>query len=214
MDTRTFYDRISGVYDRLADSSEGACRERGLRMLAVTSGERVLEVGCGTGHALAALASVAGPTGHAVGIDVSSGMLAMAQETVRAAAVAKVRFALCDARALCFADETFDAAFMSFTLESFAFADIPVVLGEVGRVLRSNGRLGVVAMAETEHSNAMIDLYKWLHRHFPHFIDCQPIKVNQWLDRAGFTITGAQPMVIWGLSVVCVVGSKRGTRPR
>ena len=45
MDTRAFYDRISGVHDLLADSSEGACRDRGLSMLNVTSGERVLEVG-------------------------------------------------------------------------------------------------------------------------------------------------------------------------
>jgi hypothetical protein len=32
LNERGFYDRISGVYDLIADASEGACRDRGLRM--------------------------------------------------------------------------------------------------------------------------------------------------------------------------------------
>ena len=147
MDTRTFYDRISGAYDLLADASEGACRAHGLRMLDVQPGDRVLEVGFGTGHALAMLASTAGPTGHVVGTDVSSGMLGVARRRVESEDVAKLSFVLSDARALCFCDYAFDAAFLSFTLELFELANIAVVLREVGRVLRPGGRLGIVAMA-------------------------------------------------------------------
>lgn len=208
MDTRTFYDRISAAYDLLADASEGGCRDQGLSLLNVTAGERVLEVGCGTGHALTTLAALVGPTGHVAGVDVSSGMLAVASRAVQSAARTNVTLALNDARALCFRQAAFDAVFMSFTLELFEFVDIPIVLAEVRRVLRPTGRLAIVAMAETETANAMTDVYKWLHRHFPHFIDCRPINAIDLLKRAAFRTASVQRMSIWGLSVACLVAVK------
>jgi len=51
-ETRAFYDKISGVYDLLAEHSEGPVRQTGLDRLALAPGERVLEIGYGTGHCL------------------------------------------------------------------------------------------------------------------------------------------------------------------
>jgi ubiquinone/menaquinone biosynthesis C-methylase UbiE len=208
MDTRTFYDRISGVYDLLADASEGACRDQGLRMLNVASGDRVLEIGFGTGHALAALAAGVGPAGSVVGIDVSSGMRTVAQRIVEHANRSNVAVILNDARSMCFQDAVFDAAFLSFTLELFDPSDITIVLAEIRRVLRPGGRLAVVAMATSEHSNVMIDLYQWLHRHFPHFVDCRPIDLSQLLGAASFIRIEDVHMSVWGLSVGCAVTFK------
>ena len=50
--TRSFYDRLSRYYDALSDASEHSFRERGLALLDLKSGESVLEIGFGTGHAL------------------------------------------------------------------------------------------------------------------------------------------------------------------
>lgn len=206
IDTRTFYDRLSGAYDLIADASEGACREQGLGMLAVQRGERVLEVGFGTGHALAALACASGTAGHVVGIDISSGMLNVARRRIANAGAHTVSFAIDDARALSFPSAVFDAAFMSFTLELFDAAGIAGVLREVRRVLRPAGRLAVVTMAETADANVVVEIYTWLHRHFPHFIDCRPIDAQRHLEDAGFRITDAIHMTIWGLPVAAVVG--------
>ena len=74
---------------------------------------------------------------------------------------------------------------MSFTLELFEAA-IPNVLAEVRRVLRVGGRVGIVAMSDSGQTNAMIDLYEWLHRRWPHFIDCRPIDVVGVLQAAHF----------------------------
>jgi len=63
-------------------------------------------------------------------------------------------------------------------------------------------------MAETAQSNAMTDAYKWLHHHFPHFVDCRPIDMKQQLEGARFRLAGSEPMSIWGLSVVSVVALK------
>jgi ubiquinone/menaquinone biosynthesis C-methylase UbiE len=53
--TKSFYDRIAKGYDLLADSSEHVPREKGLAMLAVKPGEKVLILGFGTGHSAVAL---------------------------------------------------------------------------------------------------------------------------------------------------------------
>ena len=97
---------------------------------------------------------------------------------------------------------------MSFTLELFDTADIPIVLAEVNRLLRPAGRLEVVGMAQTTPVDRMTEIYEWLHRHFPHFVDCRPIDVVGSLKLAEFQVTRSATMFIWGLSVACAVGVK------
>ena len=55
-ETRAFYDKISKVYDVLAEHTEAPVRRAGLDMLAAGDGERILEIGSGTGHCLVDLA--------------------------------------------------------------------------------------------------------------------------------------------------------------
>src|SRR5262245_10061943 len=76
---RAFYDRISSAYDLIANANERAARLAGLRALEVRKGEQVLEVGFGTGNEIVDLAELVGPTGKVAGIDISPGMLAVAQ---------------------------------------------------------------------------------------------------------------------------------------
>jgi demethylmenaquinone methyltransferase/2-methoxy-6-polyprenyl-1,4-benzoquinol methylase len=117
---RQFYDRISHAYDSLADSSEHQAREAGQHALAVQPGENVLEVGYGTGHALVDLTRAIAPGGKVTGLDVSEGMRSVALSRVREAGVeTNVELQIGDAHRLPFGDATFDAAFLSFTLELF-----------------------------------------------------------------------------------------------
>jgi demethylmenaquinone methyltransferase/2-methoxy-6-polyprenyl-1,4-benzoquinol methylase len=205
--TQRFYDRISRAYDLIADSSEHAARDLGIRALGVCRGQRALEIGCGTGHGLISLADAVGPTGVVYGVDISPGMMAVAHLRVRSAHLPNVVLTIGDASALCFRSNVFDAVFMSFTLELFE-STMPTVLAEVWRVLRTDGRVGIVAMAETGQTNAMIDLYEWLHRHWPHFIDCRPIDVAGRLQAAGFQASTPHATTIWSLPVVAAVGFK------
>lgn len=200
-DTQRNYDKMSRVYDLFA-GSEKRFTEAGLRLLDVKPGERVLEIGCGTGHALRVL-SAAG--GHVSALDLSIGMLTRARRAVtRSGANAE----LCqgDALSLPFKANSFNAVFLSFTLELFPNEEIQLVLKECRRILRWDGRLGVVSLAK-EHTR-MVRLYEWFHTRWPRVVDCRPIYVHKDLIRAGYEVREAQRMVMWGLPVEIVVAGK------
>ncbi len=206
-DAQATYNRLSSIYDLLAGSSEKPYREEGLKMLAVQPGEVVLEIGYGTGQALVQLASAVGPLGEVYGIDISPGMWEVARERIAGAGLAhQVALEVGDAAQLPFARDFFDAVFLSFTLELFDTPEIPQVLAECRRVLKSDGRLGVVSLAKAGRGNLAVQLYEWAHRQFPKFIDCRPIYVRAALEAAGFSIQGAKKRAMWGLPVTIVVG--------
>jgi ubiquinone/menaquinone biosynthesis C-methylase UbiE len=210
---RTFYDRISAAYDFIADANERAARVAGVEALAVQPGEKVVEIGFGTGNEVIDLAELVGPGGLVAGIDISPGMLAVAQRKLASRPVAApTDLRVGDARQLPFADGAFDAAYSSFTLELFPAEDIPVVLAEVRRVLRPGGRLGVVSMATVrpgDRASALEHTYVWMHRHFPHIVDCRPIDVAGVVEAGGFAVEKVIELSIWTMPVRAVVGRKK-----
>ncbi len=207
--TKSFYDRISTAYDLIADSSEHAAREKGLELLAVSPGETALVIGYGTGHALVTLGRAVGPKGRVFGIDISEGMESVARKRINDEDVAdRVELTVGDARQLPHADHRFDAVFIAFTLELFDDADLPRVLEQIRRVLRPGGRLGVVAMSKEEHETAMTEMYVWMHRHFPHIVDCRPIEVSRRLEEAAFVVERTERLSMWGLPVAIALARK------
>ena len=143
-ETKAFYDKISHVYDLLAEHSEGPVRRAGLEKLDARPGEKILEIGCGTGHCLVSLAQSVGRTGKVFGLDLSERMFDVARENLQRAGLAdRVELSCGDAVQLPHPPDSLDAIFMSFTLELFDTPEIPQVLNECQRVLRPGGRIMV-----------------------------------------------------------------------
>jgi len=213
-EVEAYYDKIAGVYDLLAERSERPMRELGLELLAPSPGERMLEVGCGTGHSVVKLAEAVGPGGRVCGIDLSGQMVARARELVEREGVSdRIELLRGDATELPYETGSMDGVFMSFTLELFDTPEIPAVLAECLRVLRPGGRIAVVGVSREGGSDPTVVVYEWTHRHFPNLLDCRPIHVRESLSRAGFHIEQALVKRMWVPVEVVLATKPPGTTP-
>lgn len=186
------YDRLAGPYDRLVAPFEAGTRRTALDALALRDGDRVLEVGCGPGHALVPLVERVGTAGQVVGLDAAAGMVQRARRRIeRRRLTDRVAVVRGDARSLPVRDGVVDAVFIEDTLELFAPADLQTVLGEFARVLADDGRLGVVTMERSgAERDAFIRGYEWVYAHLPGFgrVGCRPVYAERALESAGFEV--------------------------
>lgn len=107
--------------------------------LGARPGDRILDVGCGPGFAIAELVDQVGSTGSIVGVDRSPQMLATAAR--RCAAFPNVTLHEADVAALPLDDAAFDRALCVQVLEFVP--DVAAALGELHRVVRPGGRVVV-----------------------------------------------------------------------
>ena len=137
-EVRKEYARLATRYDlRWASYIEASVRETVAR-LELRPGERLLDVGCGTGALLDAVCS-APACPDAVGVDITPALLAAAHRRRAGHANACGAVAAADASRLPFPDATFDVV---VSTSAFHFFESPrSALAEITRVLRAGGRL-------------------------------------------------------------------------
>ncbi len=161
-----------------------------LAMLDLRPGEHVLEVGPGSGRALADLARRVWPGGTVDGLDLSAAMLRLSQAHVRRRGLSRPPgLVQGNAMHIPFADETFTAIYMSGVLELFGPDQIPRVLQEVRRVMAPAGRLGVASLSRNDlEAWAAFRCYDWLQQRVLGGWSCRPLSVIPWLEDSGFRI--------------------------
>lgn len=144
---RTHFDRWSETYER--DSAARWLREvqtEALAALALTPGDVLLDVGCGTG---AAVRDAARTTTRAVGFDLSPEMIEQARSRATSQGLTNVEFREGDVSGpLPFADATFTA--LVCTTAFHHFPRPRDTIAEMSRVLAPGGRL-VIADANRRH---------------------------------------------------------------
>ena len=109
-----------------------------LKRLAIASGARVLDVGCGPGNLTSHIAEIVGAEGSVVGIDPSKERIAIALKET------KPNLSFHEGRAedlSLFPSASFDVVFVNSTFHWVE--DQPAALYEFARVLKSGGRLGI-----------------------------------------------------------------------
>ena len=152
------FDRIAPRYDLLnrllTFRMDVAWRRTAVNSLRLAAGARVLDLACGTGDLCRTLESAGFMP---IGTDFSEGMLAAARTNaplVRA-----------DAMRLPFADGSLDGVTCGFALRNFV--DLPLVLSECARVLRTHGRLALVDVSEPTSAPARAVHSLWFRRVVP-----------------------------------------------
>ena len=132
--TQARYDRIAPIYDLMEWLMERSARKWRRLLWAQVEGERVLEVGVGTGKNMPYY-----PAGARVtAIDLSAKMLRRARRWAEREKI-EVDLRQMDAQALNFPDQSFDTV-----VASFVFCSVPdpeLGMGELGRVTKSGGEI-------------------------------------------------------------------------
>ena len=107
----------------------------------INEGEAVLDIGCGAGVDTIFAAMMVGPTGRAVGVDMTPEMLVRARESVQVMALENVSFEEASAENLPFEDTSLDVIISNGVFN--LVANKHRALAEVFRILKSNGRFMV-----------------------------------------------------------------------
>ena len=119
-----------------------------LRQARVSTGQTMLDVATGTGIVAEAAAQIVGHSGSVIGVDVSRGMLAVAERQL--ASLRNVTIKVMDAQALDLPDASVDTITCSLAL--MLFPDPSQALGEMHRVLRPNGYVGISVLTTAARS--------------------------------------------------------------
>lgn len=141
MDARSIervYDRYSRFYDRVFGGVFEPGRVAAAEGLQVRPGDRVLEVGVGTGLSLGRYPRSC----QVVGIDVSDGMLARAARQVHRQGLRNVQLLRMDAQAMAFDDDSFDVVVAAYVMT--VIPDFRRALDEMARVCRPGGRMLII----------------------------------------------------------------------
>jgi SAM-dependent methyltransferase len=130
---------------------------------ALKSGERVMDVGCGSGATSIAFAKKVTPSGHVLGIDVSGPMLARARAS--APKDLPVDFVQADAT-----DYPFDPASFDLLASRFGvmfFADPARSFANMRKALRPSGRLAFACWREPRENPWMMTSLQAAYKHVP-----------------------------------------------
>ena len=101
-------------------------------------GMQVLDLASGTGEPAITLASSVGTTGHVTALDLSAGLLEIAEQRARTRGLTNFSTQQADAHSLPFPDNSFDLATSRFGV--MFFAEPRAALQELRRVLRTEAR--------------------------------------------------------------------------
>jgi ubiquinone/menaquinone biosynthesis C-methylase UbiE len=136
------YDDVTESFESLTDRFTRPIARRLAEIAKLGRGERVLDVGCGTGVVTRHAAQLVGETGHVIGVDLSQGMLRKAQDLLAADGLeARVTLQHGDAERIALPDASVDKVVSLYALRHFPN---PVqALREMKRLVRVGGRITV-----------------------------------------------------------------------
>jgi demethylmenaquinone methyltransferase/2-methoxy-6-polyprenyl-1,4-benzoquinol methylase len=190
-----FYDRAAGFYSWFS-IFESEAKNTAVENLELAPGQKLLNVGLGTGSEQQDFLSCIVPGGTVIGIDLSFKMLQVASVTSKGF--------LCqgDARDLPFTKASFDRIYCAFVLDLVNEEEIPAWLAGFRRVLKPGGKMVLLSLVEgvDQRSKMLVSAWKQLYRIDPRICGgCRPLELSRWAAEAGFECIERRVIVQLGL---------------
>jgi len=175
-----------------------------VKAVRLQSGERVLDVACGTGFVARHAAECVGAAGTVTGIDINVDMLAMAKAASASRAALTIDWREVDVSGLPFPDGSFDVALCQQGLQFFP--DRLGALQEIRRILVPGGRIGLSVWGSIEENPYFLAVELAIRRHVsddaasglrkPHAL-ADPEGVRSAITKSGFADADVCPTVMY-----------------
>ena len=193
------YSTYASVYDQTFGKVFQQAREAAVRGLPIRPGDRILEVGVGTGEALPLYPQHC----EILGIDLSEGMLKKAHNRVRRHKLNHVTLELMDAGQMNLADDSFDIVMAAYVVT--AVPDYRRVVSEMIRVCKAGGL--IVMLNHFSNGNKVIAaVEKWISPFCMHIGFRTDLSLNSVLEGTTLLVKRKKkvnPLRYWHL-VECV----------
>jgi arsenite methyltransferase len=150
---------LDRVPERSVESFAGVANH--FKLGGIEQGERVLDLGCGAGTDLLIAAQMTGPTGRAIGIDMTSAMVERARDSAAEMGLDNVEVHEGMIEQVPIPDQSVDVVISNGVID--LVPDKDAVFAEIWRVLRGNGRLQIADVTirnpVSEEGKRNIDLW-------------------------------------------------------
>ena len=182
------------AHDRHFDAMMGLHTERLLTAASISTDDRVLDVGCGTGRTTRDAARLASG-GAALGIDLSSPLLTRARQRLAAEGPPNAQFVLGDAQIYPFAPGRFDVVISR--MGCMFFADPKAAFANIARGLKPGGRMALMTWQAPDRNECIREVGRAIAQDRPlpvpppgapgPFSFAAPRRAGEVLRAAGFT---------------------------
>jgi len=193
------WNRISQLYLREVDARFAPVVENIMRRGDLKAGQRVLDLGTGTGSVAMRAAALVGPAGRVTGVDISPEMLALTRQRLVESGHPNVDLREGRAEQLPANDGTFDAVLASLSL--MYVIDRAAAAREMRRVLRPGGRFVAAVWAAAERCDIVL-FQQTAGKFAPHRL-CRESVPEHWQTRPAS----------WGSDARNMSSSRRSTPP-